>query len=111
MSESFVLSEYTNFLNISSQNYSLLDYSTDIHSNFTIYLLSFGKLILEGSSVINGARIGICAGDIEILSQSIINATGLGCPPGLGFGTTPFETNTSCGIPGASYGAIGGDGG
>ena len=77
-----------------------------LSNNYTIYLVSFDEISLEGS-LISAPRIGLCAPNINS-TKSVLDAANKGCSPpdGLGMG----GANETCPGAGGSHGGKGGYG-
>ena len=75
--------------------------------NYTIYMVSFKEINLIGSDI-TAPRIGMCAPDININSNTKLETSGHGCPSahGLGGGIR----GAFCGGTGGSHGGAGGYG-
>lgn len=70
ITEESVMNEYKTYANITDPTYGLVKFASDIHKNFTVYLMSFGSMLISSQSKIIGARVGLCADNIKIESEA-----------------------------------------
>jgi len=79
-----------------------------IMNKWNIYVIALGHLYTDNFSRIQGARVGLCGSNMNIV-RTRITSNGMGCKAGKGLG--PGKQVGMCAGSGASHGGKGGYGG
>lgn len=104
--------DFAYFLEYYNQQYNaqatqISEMTATIMDWWNIYIMTHGKLTLQGTSVV-APKVGLCAGDITLMNSKV-DTSWRGCPHDQGLGSLPRAA--ACAGAGAAHGGVGGHGG